>query len=121
VLEREVAARNASDAALRIRAAAFPARKTLDAFVFDHQPGVRRDDVAPLAAGPLPDRGAQHGAARPTRHPQNPHLTTALGIAACHAGHRVLFATAGAYQGRCVRCRSVELAAGGTPTGTRRD
>ena len=49
VLEREVAARNASGAVLRIRAAGFTARKTLDEFVFDHQPGVRRDDAAPLA------------------------------------------------------------------------
>ena len=51
VLDREVAARNASGAELRIRAAGFPARKTLEEFVFDHQPGIRRDDVAPLAAG----------------------------------------------------------------------
>ncbi len=48
VLEREVAARNASGAALRIRAAGFPARKTLDEFVFDHQPGVRRDDLGAI-------------------------------------------------------------------------
>ena len=51
VLDREVAARNASGAQLRIRAAGFAARKTLDEFVFDHQPGIRRDDLAPLAAG----------------------------------------------------------------------
>ena len=51
VLDREVAARNASGAQLRIRAAGFPARKTFEEFVFDHQPGIRRDDIAPLAAG----------------------------------------------------------------------
>jgi DNA replication protein DnaC len=51
VLDREVAARTASGAQLRIRAAGFPARKTLEEFVFDHQPGVRRDDIAPLAVG----------------------------------------------------------------------
>lgn len=51
VLDREVAARNASGAQLRIRAAGFGARKTLEEFVFDHQPGVRRDDITPLAAG----------------------------------------------------------------------
>src|SRR5215218_1539033 len=50
-LDREVAARNASGAQLRIRAAGFPARKTFEEFVFDHQPGIRRDDIAPLAAG----------------------------------------------------------------------
>ena len=51
VLDREVAARNASGAQLRIRAAGFPARKTLEEFNFDQQPGIRRDDIAPLAAG----------------------------------------------------------------------
>ena len=51
VLDREVAARNASGAQLRIRAAGFPARKTLEEFNFDHQPGIRRDDITPLAAG----------------------------------------------------------------------
>src|SRR5215217_8554687 len=38
VLEREVSARNASGAEQRIRAAGFPARKTLDDFDFDAQP-----------------------------------------------------------------------------------
>jgi hypothetical protein len=37
VLEREVSARNASGAQLRIRAAGFPARKTLEDFNFDAQ------------------------------------------------------------------------------------
>ncbi|MGB2979029.1 MAG: ATP-binding protein, partial [Propionicimonas sp.] len=41
VLEREVSARNASGAELRIRAAGFGARKTLEDFDFDHQPAVR--------------------------------------------------------------------------------
>ena len=43
-LEREVAARAANQ--LRIRAARFPARKSLDDFDFDHQRSVRRDVVA---------------------------------------------------------------------------
>ena len=45
VLDREVAARNASGAQRRIRAASFPARKTLEEFNFDHQAGIRRDDI----------------------------------------------------------------------------
>jgi len=93
VLEREVAARNASGAALRIRAAGFPARKTLDEFVFDHQPGVRRDDVAPLAAGHYLTEARNIVLLGPPGTGKT-HLATALGIAACHAGHRVLFATA---------------------------
>lgn len=93
VLDREVAARNASGAQLRIRAAGFPARKTLDEFVFDHQPGIRRDDITPLAAGHyLTD--ARNVVLLGPPGTGKTHLATALGIAACHAGHRVLFATA---------------------------
>ena len=47
VLEREVSARNASGAELRIRAAGFPARKTLEDFDFDAQPAVRQPDRRP--------------------------------------------------------------------------
>ena len=50
VLEREVSARNASGAELRIRAAGFGARKTLEDFDFDAQPAVR-NQVAALAGG----------------------------------------------------------------------
>ena len=50
VLDREVAARNASGAQLRIRAAGFPARKTLEEFDWDAQPAVRQQ-VAALASG----------------------------------------------------------------------
>jgi DNA replication protein DnaC len=40
VLEREVSARNSSGAELRTRAARFPARKTLEDFDWDAQPGL---------------------------------------------------------------------------------
>src|SRR6478609_305714 len=50
VLDREVAARNASGAQLRIRAAGFAARKTLEEFDWDAQPAVRQQ-VAALASG----------------------------------------------------------------------
>src|SRR5881227_2005685 len=42
VLEREVSARNASGAQLRIRAAGFGAVKTLEDFDFDTQPAIRQ-------------------------------------------------------------------------------
>ena len=93
VLEREVAARNASGAELRIRAAGFPARKTLDEFVFDHQPGIRRTDIAPLAAGHYLTEARNVVLLGPPGTGKT-HVATALGIAACHTGHRVLFATA---------------------------
>ena len=51
VLDREVAAREASGSELRIRAAGFPARKTIEDYVFDHQPALRRDAILHLAGG----------------------------------------------------------------------
>ena len=50
VLEREVAARNASGAQLRIRAAGMPAIKTIEDFDFDHQP-TARTPIHALASG----------------------------------------------------------------------
>jgi DNA replication protein DnaC len=50
VLEREVSARNASGAQLRIRAAGFSARKTLEDFDWDAQPATRQQ-IASLASG----------------------------------------------------------------------
>ncbi|WP_232223612.1 hypothetical protein [Arthrobacter sp. FB24] len=48
---REVAEREASGAALRIRAARFPGHKLLDEFNFDHQPAADRNLVAHLGTG----------------------------------------------------------------------
>ena len=48
-LEREVAARAANGGELRIRAARFPARKSLDEFDYDHQRSLKRDVIAHLA------------------------------------------------------------------------
>ena len=50
VLEREVAARNASGAQLRIRAAGMPAVKTIEDFDFEHQPAARTP-IHALASG----------------------------------------------------------------------
>src|SRR4029450_12690415 len=49
-LEREVAARQSNGGELRIRAARFPARKTLEEFDFDHQRSLKRDVIAHLGA-----------------------------------------------------------------------
>src|ERR687897_1950746 len=49
-LEREVSARQSHGGEARIRAARFPARKTLEDFDFDHQRSVRADVVAHLGA-----------------------------------------------------------------------
>jgi DNA replication protein DnaC len=92
-LQREVAARESHGGEGRIRAARFPARKSLEEFDFDHARGLRRDVIAHLGTldfvtardnvvflGP-PGTGKTH-------------VAIGLGIRACQAGHRVLFATA---------------------------
>jgi len=92
VLEREVAARNASGAQLRIRAAGFPAAKTLEDFDFDVQPSVR-DQITPLAAGGYLSEARNIVLLGPPGTGKT-HLAIGLGIAAARGGHRVLFATA---------------------------
>ena len=92
-LQREVSARESHGGEGRIRAARFPARKSLEEFDFDHARGLKRDVVVHLGTldfitakenviflGP-PGTGKTH-------------LATGIAIRACQAGHRVLFATA---------------------------
>jgi DNA replication protein DnaC len=98
-LQREVAAREAHGGEGRIRAARFPARKSLEDFDFDHQRSLHRDVIAHLGTldfvtardnvvflGP-PGTGKTH-------------LSIGLGIRACQAGHRVAFATAAQWVAR---------------------
>jgi DNA replication protein DnaC len=92
-LQREVSARDSHGGEGRVRAARFPARKSLEEFDFDHARGLKRELIAHLGTldfvtakdnvlllGP-PGTGKTH-------------LATGLAIRACQAGHRVLFATA---------------------------
>ncbi len=92
VLEREVSARNASGAELRIRAAGFGARKTLEDFDFDTQPAAR-NQVAALASGGFLTEARNVVLLGPPGTGKT-HLAIALGIQACRHGHRALFATA---------------------------
>ena len=98
-LQREVAARESHGGESRIRAAHFPARKSLEEFDFDHARGLKRDLLAHLGTldfvtakdnvvflGP-PGTGKTH-------------LATGLAIRACQAGHRVHFATASQWVAR---------------------
>ena len=92
VLEREVSARNASGAELRMRAAGFGSRKTLEDFDFDAQPTVR-NQVAGLASGGFLTEARNVVLLGPPGTGKT-HLAIALGVTACRHGHRVLFATA---------------------------
>jgi DNA replication protein DnaC len=92
VLEREVSARNASGAHLRIRAAGFPAAKTLEDFDFDAQPAARKQ-IAALASGAFLTEGRNVVLLGPPGTGKT-HLATALGVIAARQAQRVLFATA---------------------------
>src|SRR5436305_13708089 len=92
VLDREVSARNASGAELRIRAAGFPARKTLEDFDWDAQAAVRAQ-VGALASGAFLTEARNIVLLGPPGTGKT-HLAIALGVTAARHGHRVLFATA---------------------------
>ena len=93
VLDREVSARDASGAQLRIRAAGFGTAKTIEDFVFDHQPALKRDLIAHLATGTFLTTATNVVLLGPPGTGKT-HLAVGLGIKAAQAGHRVLFATA---------------------------
>jgi DNA replication protein DnaC len=92
VLDREVSARSASGANLRIRAAGFPAVKTVSEFDFGLQPAARAK-LAPLTSGAYLTEARNIVLLGPPGTGKT-HLAIGLGLAAAQHGQRVLFATA---------------------------
>jgi DNA replication protein DnaC len=92
-LQREVAAREAHGGEGRIRAARFPARKSLEEFDFDHARGLKRELIAHLGTLDFVT-GRDNVVFLGPPGTGKTHLATGLAIRACQAGHRVAFATA---------------------------
>jgi DNA replication protein DnaC len=98
-LQREVSARESHGGEGRIRAARFPARKSLEEFDFEHARGLKRDQVAHLATLDFVTARENVVFLGPPGTGKT-HLATGLAIRACQAGHRVLFATAAEWVAR---------------------
>ena len=98
-LQREVSARESHGGEGRIRAARFPARKSLEEFDFDHARGLKRDLISHL--GTLDFVAARENVVflGPPGTGKT-HLATGLAIRVCQSGHRVLFATASEWVAR---------------------
>src|ERR671938_977156 len=98
-LHREVSARDSHGGEGRIRAARFPARKSLEEFDYDHARSLKREVIAHL--GTLDFVTARENVVflGPPGTGKT-HLAIGLAIRACQAGHRVLFATASQWVAR---------------------
>ena len=98
-LQREVAARESHGGEGRIRAARFPSRKSIEEFDFDHSRGLKRDVIAHLGTLDFVT-GKENVVFLGPPGTGKTHLGIGLGIRACQAGHRVLFATASEWVAR---------------------
>ena len=93
LLKTETDSRDSRGGQARIKAARFPARKTLEEFDFAFQSSLRRDAV--LHLGQLDFlAGRENVVLLGPPGTGKSHLAIALGIRACLAGHRVAFRTA---------------------------
>jgi DNA replication protein DnaC len=92
-LQREVSARESHGGEGRIRAARFPARKSIEEFDFDHARGLKRELIAHLGTLDFV-AGKENVVFLGPPGTGKTHLAIGLAIRACQAGHRVLFATA---------------------------
>jgi DNA replication protein DnaC len=93
LLSTEVGARDAHGGESRIKAARFPARKTLEEFDFTFQRSVKKTVIEHLGQLDFVHERSNVLALGPPGVGKT-HLAIALGIRACLAGHRVCFASA---------------------------
>jgi DNA replication protein DnaC len=94
LLESEVFARNQTALERRIKKARFPSRsKTLENFDFAYQTSVRKQVLLHLASLRFVELGHNVIFLGPPGTGKT-HLSIALGLKACHAGHMVLFVSA---------------------------
>ena len=93
VLSTEVASRESHGGEGRIKAARFPARKTLEEFDFTFQRSVRKQVIEHLGQLDFLN-GRENVVMLGPPGTGKTHLAIAIAIRACLAGHRVAFATA---------------------------
>jgi DNA replication protein DnaC len=98
-LQREVSARESHGGEGRIRAARFPARKSLEEFDFEHARGLKRDVIAHLGTLDFVT-GKENVVFLGPPGTGKTHLAIGLAMRACQAGHRVAFATAAEWVAR---------------------
>ena len=93
LLKTETDSRDSHGGQSRIKAARFPARKTIEEFDFAFQSSLRREQVLHLAQLDFL-AGKENIVLLGPPGTGKTHLSIALSIRACLAGHRVLFKTA---------------------------
>ncbi|MFH9066517.1 IS21-like element helper ATPase IstB [Streptomyces coeruleorubidus] len=94
-----------ADAEARVSAAGFPARKLLEDFDQQHPRGFDREALARLGKAEFVAARRNVVLVGPTGTGKT-HLAIGLGMRACQAGHRVLFATAAEWAARLSDARA---------------
>ncbi len=94
MLAEEVAARDSHGGTARVKAARFPAVKTLDDFDFTVQTSVKPQRPSPTSPSSTSSPRRRTSSSSDRRAPGKTHLSIALAVQAARRGHRVAFATA---------------------------